>query len=224
MRNATSSPPRWLLLLAVLGAAGGAIGDILLLYVPEPAFLGDSLLYLTKVPSLLWGMLLGVLLIPLEGFGLWWLFLKLREFKPKTAHWALALGIGFVAIGVAVHAAFGFIGMGYESHAVRDWSSSALLRYDLMTMFALGIIGGVAFLLHIVLNVMLFIAQLRGPHPFPSWFKWVNPLLLYVLFVLPYYIVPQLGYLTAPAAFNLAYGVFFLVLLLLKFNRHDNFR
>ena len=213
--HSVASPPKWLLLLAIFGALMGAFADTLLLYVPEPAFMGDSLLYLTRVPSLFWGMVLGVLFIPLEGFGLWWLYRKLQPTQPRRAGWALALGMGFVTVGVSVHVIFGLVGMGYASHPQPyDWTPD-LLHFDIMTMLTLGALGGVAFLLHIVLNILLFVATSTRTSPFPRWLRWVNPLLLYVVFVLLYYVVPPLGYITAPSAFNLAYGLFFLVLYLL---------
>lgn len=191
--------------LAVLGAALGAIGDTLLLYVPEGYYEDPQMGFMASISGdrLLAGHLLGVLAIPLEAGGLWLVWKMLQPAGRKMANLAVVLGAYVVSIGTATHAVF------YPVAQAARTSPEAVAHAKSF----LDPIAGLFVLGFFVLFILVIILTARGKTLLPKWTVWTTPISIYILSILFYILVPVIGNVMIPAAFNLGMMVFYLILI-----------
>ena len=191
--------------LAVFGAALGAVGDTLLLYVPTGGYEDPNMAFMASIEGdrLLAGHLLGILGIPLHAGGLWLVWHVLQPAGRKMANLAVALGVYVVAIGTAVHALFFPIAEAARTSPEAVAAAKAFLD-PIAGLFVLGFFS---------LFVVVIILILRGKTTLPKWAAWGTPISIYLLSVLMYLLVPAIGNVMLPAGFNLGMMFFFLLLL-----------
>ena len=192
--------------LAVFGAALGAIGDTLLLYVPTGFYEDPEMAFMASIGGdrLLAGHLLGVLAIPLQAGGLWLVWHALRPAGLKLANWAVVTGVYVVAIGTATHALF------YPAAEAARIGPEKVAEVKSF----LDPVAGLFVLGFFVLFGIVVILILRGKTPLPKWTALVTPISFYLVSILFYIAIPLVGNFLIPAAFNLGMMVFFLILLL----------
>ena len=192
--------------LAVIGAALGAIGDTLLLYVPNGFYEDPEMAFMASISGdrLLAGHLLGVLAIPLQAGGLWLVWHALRPAGPKLANWAVVTGVYVVAIGTATHALF------YPAAEAARTSPEkvAEVKTFLDPVAGLFVLG-----FFVLFGIVIFLV-LKGKTSLPKWTAFATPISFYLLSILFYITIPLIGNFLIPAAFNLGMMVFFLILLL----------
>ncbi len=191
--------------VAVLGAAIGAIGDTLLLYVPTGGYEDPQMGFMASIGNdrLLAGHLLGVLAIPLEAGGLWLVWKMLQPSGRRIANLAAVLGAYVVSIGTATHALF------YPLAQAARTSPEAVAQAKSF----LDPIAGLFVIGFFVLFVMMIILILRGKTLLPKWTAWTTPITIYAVSILFYILLPVVGNVMIPAAFNLGMMVFYLVLI-----------
>jgi hypothetical protein len=196
---------------AVIGALGallGVVGDLLLLYSPDGGFTEPGYPYLAQLPAerVLAGTLIGILGIPLQGFGVWMLAEAVSEACRFAKNFVLVGGLFVLLQGVAIHAGFGYLAV---LHRVVE---NAHLHPEFI--FGISILNtGVGVLLIALLALMLvFIrAVWVGPSRLPRKILYFNPLVIYTLCAVLWFTVPSIGYFLLPAGFNIAFGMLFVL-------------
>jgi hypothetical protein len=199
---------------AIIAALLGAVSDVLLLYSPDGGFFNPDFQFLNDIsfPRLLAGVFLGVFCIPFEILGSWQIYSVTKQNNPQLALITFMFAIYFACIGISVHVLYGVTGVGIHlhSHLPTDYAILVEAHFKQMMSF-MQPLATVVLLLHI-LNTILFVILLRKTNAvFPSWLSYVNPVSIYILLASSYVWWPALGNILAPAAFNLSYGIFFII-------------
>ena len=215
LRIGVAHPPPALGLLAICAAALLTVADMALLYSADGGygFAGyGSLASLAELPRwrLLLGHYLGILLLPAYIPGYWLVLEGLREAGPWRSWPVFLLGSYAAAIGGAFHGLIALLAL-IGRHNADDPAASAELLAQARA-FADPLHGLLSALL-VLTSIWFAVAVLSGHTRFPRWLAAANPLLLGLAFVAPYLAAPELWptRLAAPAAFNLAHLVFFIL-------------
>ena len=210
LRIGAEEAPTALGVLVICVAALLSLADMALLYSPAGGYGFASYEPLAEVPRwrLLVGHYLGLLLLPAYIPGYWLVFRGLREAGPWRSWPVFLLGSYLAAIGGACHGLLALVAI-IVQHGETDPAASERL---------LGLARGFIDPLHAVVNALFVLVSLwfaagvlSGVTRYPRWLALANPLLLAILFVVPYYLAPGFtpALLAAPASFNLAHLVFF---------------
>jgi hypothetical protein len=191
-------------IVAVIGALMGMVGDYCLLYAPDGGYLDGDYAFLRTIPNdrLLWGHYLGILAIPLEGAGLYLIYLGLRPMGQRIAMASVIAGLYILFAGVAYHA-----GVYPLADAVRMGSAQVEAFRPFNEPLGLGF-AAVFFVLIAVLTVAIW----RGKTAFPKHYAAYSPLFSYLAVTGLLFVVPSVGNLLAPMGFNLSMALFFVVL------------
>ncbi len=189
-------------IIALIGSALGACGDVLLLYNPDVSYLTGDYSFMVDISPvrLVCGSFLGVLFIPLVLFGLWQVYQLIYERHPGIAKLGFGIAIYFCCIGVVVHAMFGAMGLAIKQE---NFLYLNYLRLLLDTF------SGLSVLLHVLVSAIFSMAIFRKPSSLPIWMVYCNPVSIYIALASTYLFFPPLGSILAPAAFNLSYFVYF---------------
>ncbi len=202
MKNADY--PRLAAKIAIAAAFMGAVADVLLLYSPNGGYETGDYQFLKDIDTnrIVVGHYLGLLFIPLEMLGLFHIY---RCLKPAGGWlpWAVVVGALFIGYpGVAYHGMVAFI-----HTLVNQGTADAALSEHLRLLSepvggALAVGGG-------VVAVLFAYTVLKKPTLYPRWMAFANPGTFYIVFALSYLIVPPVGNVLLPAAFNLSFMLFF---------------
>ncbi len=202
--------PLWLGVVAICAAAGLSLADMALLYSPDGGYGFASYGPLADVPRwrLLAGHYLGVLLLPAYLPGYWLVYSGLRDAGRWRSLPVLLLGSYTAVLGVAVHGLFALLALIVQHREVDAAGAARLL--ELARPFA-DPLHGLVNTLFALTSIWFALAVLSRRTRYPRWLAAANPLLLGLLFVLPYFVAPGFppALLTAPASFHLAHLVFF---------------
>lgn len=186
--------------VAVMGALIGMVGDYCLLYAPAGGYLDGDYAFLHDIPNarLLWGHYLGILAIPLEGAGLYLVWLGLQPMGRRIALGSVCAGLYIMFVGVAYHG-----GVYPLADAVRmgDGQMEAFRPFN----EPLGLGFAAVFF---VLVALLTVAILRKKTAFPTWYAVFSPLFSYLLVTSLIFVAPPVGNFLAPMGFNLSMALF----------------
>jgi hypothetical protein len=200
------------LLLATLSAVAATFGDFLMLYVVN----ANSVLNLPSHESVLLplGYFMGVLAIPLYGFGFWAIAKIFTPGAFRAGRFVLVSGVMMAVIGGIIH---GVTGITIEAQIRADFSHlepiAALLEYGVYLIplwamaSALSLIGAVGFAS----------GALSGKTIFSPCIAVFNPLVLAVVIGLAGAMTPAMRVFLVPAAPNIAYMLFFGILTVVFF-------
>ena len=190
--------------LAMLGACLGCVADVCLLYAPTAQYeLMDYRFLLDISPtSLLWGHYLGIFAIPLEGLGLWVLVRGMWQGREVAKTLIMFVLAWVLLVGVVYHAAIVWAGSwlraGQDIEAVRHFFEP---------------LGSGLAVLFLGLAVPFLWLVAKGKTQYSRRLLWFNPITTYILAIVLYILLPQIGRYTAVAGFNLAIFILFLGLL-----------
>jgi GNAT superfamily N-acetyltransferase len=190
--------------IAMLGAVLGCIADVCLLYAPQAKYeLMDYRFLLDISPnSLLWGHYLGIIGIPLEGLGLWVLVRGMWQGRAIAKTLIMFVLAWVLLVGVVYHTAIVWAGSwlraGQDIEAVRHFFEP--LGSGLAVLF-----------LGLALPFLWLVA--KGKTQYSRRLLWFNPITTYILAILLYVVLPNVGRYTAVAGFNMAIFILFLGLL-----------
>jgi hypothetical protein len=209
-------------LIAMLGAAVYAIGDVLLLAAranladypnlqPHAKLLsGAEKMVVLPWWRLMWGGLLGVFATPLLVIGLWPLYYGLAP-AGVWAVWpvVLLLGAGFI-MAPFVHGTFVFLGEYVQALNTLSGEAQTVVTQMLVRFRSLLMISYGAVMVAILGASLWFSASVwLGATRFPQWMAAVNPLTAFGVWLVLRRIVPPLGDWLAGAGFNIAFLLFF---------------
>ncbi|MCB0118064.1 MAG: hypothetical protein KDD72_03465 [Anaerolineales bacterium] len=210
-------------ILAVLGAAIYAVGDVLLLaskasldeypkLKPFAKLLSDAEKMVVLSPTrLMWGALIGVFTTPLILFGFW----HAAQGLSGANEWAVLVTFFLFAfatiIGTFVHGSFFY--MGEYVHALNDVneSSQGVIAKMLERHKKIMVITYVPLLAFIISASILFsVLTASGKTLYPIWMAGITPLKMTIVWMLGKRILPQfIRDWTEGAGFNIAYMAFF---------------
>ena len=210
-------------LLALLGAALYALGDVLLLaskvspdqYPRLKQFsklLSDAEKMVVLPPNrMIWGALLGVFATPLILVGIWQVYQGLNGANASlTLLTVLLFGIASV-IGAFVHGTFYYMGEYVQAlNKVDDRSQPVIAQMIARHRKVLMISYGPVLILILMASILFSISVSFGKTTFPLWMAAVNPVTMTLAWLLIKRILPQsVRDWTEGAGFNIAYLAFF---------------
>ncbi len=198
--------PLYLLYPAILGAVLGCVADVFLLYEPAAVYESGDYAFLARIApqDLAIGHYLGVLAIPLEGLGLWYLIDGLWEGKERLKTLLIWLVAWILLLGVVYHASVAWLGAWLRAgHALGE--VSALIE-PLAGALVVGFV-----LLSLLWGWVVW--RQGGGRWYGRGVLWTHPLLTYLGCIGLYLVLPEWGRYTAVAGFNAAIGLLFLRLL-----------
>jgi hypothetical protein len=211
-------------LLAILGAALYAVGDVLLLagkasikdhpkLQPFTKLLSDAERMVALSPArLMWGALIGVFCAPLVLLGFWQVY---QGLGGANASFVLAtfglFGIASV-IGAFVHGSFYYMGEYVQALNQVDENSQAVIAAMIERHKKVLIVTYAPLLIFIIIASILFsVLVASGDTSFPVWMAGVTPLTMTVVWLAVKQILPQfVRDWTEGAGFNIAYMAFFI--------------
>ncbi|MCE7981828.1 MAG: hypothetical protein DYG89_11585 [Caldilinea sp. CFX5] len=218
-------------ILAIIGAAIYAIGDVLLLAdkVGPVKSLTGLLVDLTGYPPLqrrahrlvamarlprwrlVWGGLLGVFAAPLTLAGVWQVY---QGLQPAGIWWALPPTLLFAyatVIGPFIHGSFIHLGATVQTlNALQEADRPLLVEELIQQQTILLIAYSVLFVCLILASLWFSVAVGWGQTRFPWWMVAVNPLTITLAWLASKKFLPQrLADYTEGAGFNIAYIIFF---------------
>jgi hypothetical protein len=163
--------------LAVAGAAGGVVADVLSLWIPAPD-LSDAmrtdpagwlmnLLAAKSSADLWWGSLLGILLLPLHLFGFFLMTAALRPARPRAALLFLISSGLLTTVGAGFHGSIALVG-----EAARSGESELFMRMmDLFFPWWWIMTAG-----FVTVSILLMVCMQSASSLYPRWTVWVSPL------------------------------------------------
>jgi ABC-type Fe3+-siderophore transport system permease subunit len=204
MRQTHTDYPRLAAKIAIAAALLGAIADVLLLYSPNGGYEVGDYAFLKDISTnrIVVGHYLGIFFIPLEMLGLFHIY---RCLSPAGGWqpWAVVIGALFVGYpGVAYHGMVAFI----HTLVNQGTTDAALIEHLRLLSEPVGgalAVGGLA-----VAGLFAYIVLKKNTF-YPKWMAWCNPGTFYILFALSYLVIPPVGNVLLPAAFNLSFLLFF---------------
>lgn len=163
--------------IAVAGAAGGVVADILSLWIPDPD-LSDAmrtdpagwlmnLLAAKSSAGLWWGSLLGILLLPLHLFGFVLMAAALRPGHPQTSRLFLISAALLTAVGAGFHGSIAFVGETARSGHTELFMRMMDLFFPWWWMMTTGFVA---------VSILLLVCIRSGSTLYPRWTLWVSPL------------------------------------------------
>ncbi|CAN5356245.1 hypothetical protein BH09BAC1_BH09BAC1_02050 [soil metagenome] len=196
--------PRLAAKIAIAAALLGAVADVLLLYSPNGGYEMGDYAFLRDISTnrIVIGHYLGIFFIPLEMLGLFHIY---RCIKPAGGWmpWAVVIGALFIGYpGVAYHGMVAFI----HTLVTQGTAGAALIEHMRMLSEPVGAalaVGGLA-----VAGVFMYVV-LKKHTFYPKWMACTNPGTFYIIIALTYLLIPPVGNLLMPAAFNLSFALFF---------------
>lgn len=204
MAISTTDYPRLAAKIAIVAALLGAVADVLLLYSPNGGYeTGDYqfLLYITTERIII-GHYIGLFFIPLAMLGLFQVY---RSLKPAGGAWPWIIVLGALFIGypgVAYHGMVAFI----HTLVSQGTADEALLEHMRLLSEP---VGGVLALGGGIVSVLFLYIVLKKDTRYPKWMAFANPGVFYLIIALSYLLVPPVGNVLLPAAFNLSFMLFF---------------
>lgn len=203
---------RWAGLISMLVATCNVMDDLILQYHPQGY---DGTLALLGIAPwrVFTGHFLGVLTLPLEIIGYWFICTLMLKQIPRLSRvlfWIMVYG---VIIGTVFHGTFTamiFAGQA-ESTAPANLQSNFLILENQLT-FAIVPLSLIFLGCYLTMWVVFTITVLRHASPFPRWIVLFTPALWSILIVLVYesHIVSWLGNLLYPTVLSLPHLVFYL--------------
>lgn len=209
-------------LIAMLGAALYAFGDVLLLAAkanladypnlqPHAKLLsGAEKMVVLPWWRLMWGGLLGVFATPLLVIGLWPLYFGLAP-AGDWAVWPVVVlfGLGFI-FAPFVHGSFVFLGEYVQALNRLSGEAQAVITQMFIRFRALLMVSYAAVMVAIIAASLWFSASVwLGATRFPVWMAAVNPLTAFGVWLVLRRLVPRLGDWLEGAGFNIAFLLFF---------------
>lgn len=217
------SPIRITGLLALLGTALYAIGDVLLLaskasledyprLKPFSKLLSDAERMVVLPPSrMIWGALIGVFATPLVLAGFWQVYQGLDGANETlTLLTALLFAVASV-IGAFVHGTFYFMGEYVQAlNKVEDGSQAVIAEMIGRHRTVLIVTYAPLLILIVIASILFSILVASGETAFPLWMAAINPVTMTIAWMLVKRVLPQsVRDATEGAGFNIAYLVFF---------------
>lgn len=196
-----SMRPLYLLYPALAGAILGCIADLFLLYEPSAVYEAGDYAFLRSISAerLALGHYLGVLAIPLEGLGLWYLIDGLWQGRERLKTALIWLVSWVLVLGVVYHGSVAWLGAWLRA-------GGALAEVEnLITPLAGALVVGFA-LLSLLWGWEVW---RRSGRYYGRGVLWQHPLLTYLLCIGLYLLVPSVGRYTAVAGFNAALALLF---------------
>lgn len=211
-------------LLAILGAALYAIGDVLLLagraslkdypkLQPFARLLSDAERMVVLSPArMMWGALLGVFSTPLVLLGFWQVYQGLGGANESLVLATFGLFSIASVIGAFVHGTFYYMGEYIQALNQVDENSQAVIAGMIERHKKILIVTYGPLLLFIIIASILFsVLVAPGTTSFPVWMAGVTPLTMTILWLGLKRILPQfVRDWTEGAGFNIAYMAFFI--------------
>ncbi len=202
--STTTDYPRLAAKVAIAAALLGAVADLLLLYSPNGGYETGDYQFLKEISTnrIIVGHYLGILFIPLEMLGLFHIY---RCIKPAGGWmpWAVVMGALFVGYpGVAYHGMVAFI----HTLVTQGTADAGLMEHMRLLSEPVGAalaVGGLA-----VAGIFMYIV-IKKPTLYPKWIAFANPGTFYVVIAISYLLIPPVGNVLMPAAFNLSFLLFF---------------
>ena len=220
-------------LLAVAGSLLYAVGDVLLLapkvgavrpsvapdiFAPYAGLQRRAHLFATlaSMPQrrLVWGALLGVFAAPLVLAGLWVIYRGLEPAGPWLAlPPVLLMAYGTAVLGPFLHGAFLFIGDGARTLSVIAETERPTLAALLARWRRIALAGFLMlFTIGLIAVGWMSAAILSGRTLFPLWMAAVNPVTLFIgWMLLRRELPPAVRGATEGAGLNIANGLYFLL-------------
>lgn len=210
-------------LLAILGAALYAVGDVLLLagkaslkdypkLQPFAKLLSDAERMVALSPTrLMWGALIGVFCTPLILLGFWQVYQGLGGANELLALATFGLFGTTSVIGAFVHGTFYYMGEYVQALNQVDESSQAVIAGMIGRHKKVLIVTYAPVLIFIIIASILFsILVASGDTSFPVWMAAINPVTMTIVWLAIKRILPQfVRDWTEGAGFNIAYMAFF---------------
>lgn len=211
-------------LLAILGAVGYAVGDVLMLAAradlahypnlqPHAKLLsGTERMVALPWWRLMWGGLIGVLITPLLVAGLWHLYYGLEP----AGFWAawppvLLFAVGFI-LAPFVHGSFIYLGDYVQAlNRIPVEAQSVIIEMFKRHKQVLIISYGTLALAIVIGSIWFSVAVALGGTRFPVWMAAVNPLTALLVWFAVRRLWPWLARQLEGAGFNLAFTLFFLL-------------
>lgn len=231
MELATSTALHLSGILALIGSALFALGDVLLLapQVGPVNPVASNELDLSAYPALqrradrwrvlagmpwgrlAWGGLVGVFAAPLTLAGIWLVYQGLQPAGPWLAVPPALLFTYATAIGPFIHGSFIYLGATVQTiQALEEPQRAAVIQGLLRQQTLLFIAYGVLFVCVISGSLWFTVAVLSGRTLFPVWMAAFNPLTLTLLWLASKPLLPKrMTAVMEGAGFNIAYLLFF---------------
>lgn len=192
-----------LLILSIFACILGCIADILLLYSPQGNYhLGDyQFFHDISKERMIPGYYLGILFIAFELLG-FWVVSKVIYPKEDSKNKLFFSSVSFLfLLGIIYHAAVTFIGI-----FIKEVGNGLDIINAYQSLFRpLEIIMG----LFLVLVTFFIVSRvLKGLTLLPKWIIFFNPVLVYAILILIYFIIPIIGNVLIVAGFNFSNGIF----------------
>lgn len=204
MATTTTDYPRLAAKIAITAALLGAVADVLLLYSPRGGYETGDYQFLLDISQerIIIGHYMGIFFIPLAMLGLFHVY---RCIMPAggALPWAIVLGALFIGYpGVAYHGMVAFI----HTLVHQGGADAALLDYFRLLSEP---VGGVLALGGGIVAILFMFVVLKRPTHYAKWMAFANPGVFYLVIALSYLLIPPVGNLLMPAAFNLSFAIFF---------------
>lgn len=192
-----------LFIVSISACLLGCIADVLLLYSPLGNYhLGDYQFFqdISK-ERMIPGYYLGILFIAFELLG-FWVVSKAVYPEEASKNKLFFVSISFLfLLGIIYHAAITFIGI-----FIKEVDNGLDIIHAYQSLFRpLEIIMG----LFLVLVTFFIVSRIiKGVTLFPKWIIFFNPVLVYGLLILLYFLIPIIGNFLIVAGFNFSNGIF----------------
>lgn len=201
---------KWINITALVGIIASALSvtsDLLLMYNPDGNFFDPTYSYLKDIPAerMMIGHFMGIFFIPLELIGLLIVYAGLKPAGKKVATSMLVIGAYLGFPGVAYHGTVSFI-----AYILRNPMADQEAAFQWFKMLS-DPLAGVFVTGFFVVSLIFAIPTLKGKTLFPKWVAIFNPLMIYLVLVILYFVFPALGNFLIPTGFNLAIGIQILI-------------
>jgi hypothetical protein len=196
-----------LLIIGLMASFLSSLSDILLLYEPNARYHLFDYEFLNRIPAdrIFWGHYLGTLTIPLELTGIWAVLMCV-----KRDAWRIGLFLmmaWLMCCSVAYHTGILWLTDWLKEHPGQDIGHVRSFFEPLGYLLAIGFF---------VLSAVLVWGYRSGWVNLPRIAIALNPVSVYLLLLLLYFLVPVIGRMLIVAGFNLSLGLFFLTFLCTK--------
>ena len=172
-------------ILAMIGTLGAAASDVILMgHASSGAVFRQYALENVRHVSprrMFWGHVLGILIIPLMGFGIWQMYLGLEPAGFWQALPPVLIMSYTLVLGAASHACFAYLGLGLQLH---ERGSGDTAELDLLVTRFRRLLHPVfaTFWLGMAVSSGWFgVVVWGGETLYPVWMAVVNPFLLHVV-------------------------------------------
>lgn len=210
-------------LLAIVGAALYAIGDVLLLankvniddypkLKPFQKLLSDAEKFVS-IPSekMMWGALIGVFSTPLVLAGFWQVYQGLADTNPILKTATALLFVCSSVIGAFVHGSFFYAGEYVKAlNEVSEDSQNVVVELFTRHRKVLVMTYAPLLVMVVIASVLFSVAVATQSTMFPAWMAAINPVTMTIAWLLSKRILP--AFITDSlegAGFNVAYFIFF---------------